>query len=216
LGLVPREMMMTKTIEELLQEPLDPKHVSKRKNFGGGGSLSYIEGHHAIREANRIFGPLGWDRSTVEMHCVQQEQDAKGNWRVTYTAKSVIRVGDGGSAFRCAVREGWGTGQGINKDLGMAHEGACKEAETDAMKRALMTFGDPLGLALYDKKQTNVRANDAPPPEDVAKRVLEIEEKVKACKSASNLQSLFKELDRETRKAAKPIFEKRQSELGGG
>jgi DNA repair and recombination protein RAD52 len=209
LGLSPREMMMTKTIEELLQEPLDPKHVSKRKNFGGGGSLSYIEGHHAIREANRIFGSLGWSRVTEQMHCVQQEQDAKSNWRVTYTAKSIIRIGG-------VVREGWGTGQGINKDLGMAHEGACKEAETDAMKRALMTFGDPLGLALYDKKQTNVRANDAPPPEDVAKRVLEIEEKVKACKSASNLQSLFKELDRETRKAAKPIFEKRQSELGGG
>jgi DNA recombination protein Rad52 len=206
-------MMMTKTIEELLQEPLDPKHVSKRKNFGGGGLLSYVEGHHVIREANRIFGPLGWDRVTEQMHCVQQEQDDKGLWRVTYTAKCRIFARD--DLDTSAQREGWGTGQGINKDLGMAHEGACKEAETDAMKRALMTFGDPLGLALYDKKQTNVRANDAPPPEDVAKRVLEIEEKVKACKSASNLQSLFKELDRETRKAAKPIFEKRQAELGG-
>jgi DNA repair and recombination protein RAD52 len=41
-------------------------------------------------------------------------------------------------------------------DLGQAHESAIKEAETDAMKRALMTFGNPFGLALYDKEQANV------------------------------------------------------------
>ncbi|MFM7549233.1 MAG: Rad52/Rad22 family DNA repair protein, partial [Cyanobacteriota bacterium] len=36
------------------------------------------------------------------------------------------------------------------------HESALKEAETDAMKRALMTFGNPFGLALYDKRQREV------------------------------------------------------------
>jgi hypothetical protein len=41
-------------------------------------------------------------------------------------------------------------------DLGQAHESALKEAETDAMKRALMTFGNPFGLALYDKRQRQV------------------------------------------------------------
>ena len=41
-------------------------------------------------------------------------------------------------------------------DLGQAHESALKEAETDAMKRALMTFGNPFGLALYDKAQRQV------------------------------------------------------------
>jgi hypothetical protein len=40
---------------------------------------------------------------------------------------------------------------------GEAHESAIKEAETDAMKRALTTFGNPFGLALYDKEQHNVR-----------------------------------------------------------
>jgi hypothetical protein len=30
------------------------------------------------------------------------------------------------------------------------------EAETDAMKRALVTFGNPFGLALYDKSQRQV------------------------------------------------------------
>src|SRR5262249_13193550 len=39
-----------------------------------------------------------------------------------------------------------------------------KEAETDAMKRALMTFGNPFGLALYDKDQTNVADSNGHDP----------------------------------------------------
>ena len=54
------------------------------------------------------------------------------------------------------IREGCGAGHGIDTDLGQAHESALKEAETDAMKRALMTFGNPFGLALYDKQQREV------------------------------------------------------------
>lgn len=34
---------------------------------------------------------------------------------------------------------------------------ACKEAETDATKRALATFGNPIGFALYDKERRGVR-----------------------------------------------------------
>jgi len=48
-------------------------------------------------------------------------------------------------------------------DLGQAHESALKEAETDAMKRALMTFGNPFGLALYDKRQREVTSSAAAP-----------------------------------------------------
>jgi hypothetical protein len=54
------------------------------------------------------------------------------------------------------IREGTGAGHGIDTDLGLAHESAIKEAETDAMKRALVTFGNPFGLALYDKSQRQV------------------------------------------------------------
>jgi len=60
------------------------------------------------------------------------------------------------------VREGSGAGHGIDVDLGQAHESALKEAETDAMKRALMTFGNPFGLALYDKRQREVTSSAAP------------------------------------------------------
>ena len=39
---------------------------------------------------------------------------------------------------------------------GKTFKAAAKEAETDAMKRALMTFGNIFGLALYAKNQTEV------------------------------------------------------------
>jgi hypothetical protein len=72
--------------------------------------------------------------------------------RITVTAGGLLPI----------IREGSGAGHGIDVDLGQAHESALKEAETDAMKRALMTFGNPFGLALYDKLQREVEG-DAPP-----------------------------------------------------
>jgi hypothetical protein len=63
-----------------------------------------------------------------------------------------VRAGD---ADIC--REGCGSGHGKGATPGEAHESALKEAETDAMKRALATFGNPFGLALYDKTQSGVR-----------------------------------------------------------
>lgn len=35
-----------------------------------GRELSYIEGWHAIAEANRIFGFDAWSRETIESKCV--------------------------------------------------------------------------------------------------------------------------------------------------
>ena len=65
------------------------------------------------------------------------------------------------SAFRAGdvtiVREGSGTGEGKAATAGQAHEIALKSAETDATKRALATFGNVFGLALYDREQAGVR-----------------------------------------------------------
>ena len=72
-----------------------------------------------------------------------------GKWFVGYRAK--VRVEAQG-----VVREGSAGGSGVSKSLSDAIESALKEAETDAMKRALMTFGNPFGLALYDKSKSNV------------------------------------------------------------
>jgi len=131
-----------------LSAKLDASNVKKRSQ--AGRELSYIEGWVAIAEANRIFGFDGWHRETVELRqLVTVYDNAKGNKVVNYLAKVRVTVGT-------IVREGCGFGSGIDRDEGQAHESALKEAETDAMKRALMTFGNPFGLALYDKQQADV------------------------------------------------------------
>lgn len=147
---------MTFTAEQnaALAANLDKGRVATRKQ--AGRELSYIEGWWAISEANRIFGFDGWSSETVDIRCVSERERkigkdnyAKDGWGVSYVARVRIVVGG-------VVREGVGAGHGIDADLGQAHESAIKEAETDARKRGLMTFGNPFGLALYDKTQANV------------------------------------------------------------
>lgn len=145
-----------------LSGPLNRAMVKQREQ--SGRKLSYIEGWHAIGEANRIFGFDAWHRETVELRCVSERErkigrDQKPGWGVTYVARVRIIVSG-------IVRDGSGAGHGIDVDPGLAHESALKEAETDAMKRALMTFGNPFGLALYDKTQAAVA--DLPKPPDPA------------------------------------------------
>ena len=65
----------------------------------------------------------------------------------------------------CVVREGWGSGEARAATTGEAHELALKSAETDATKRALSTFGNPFGLALYDRELNGVRNRKALVPE---------------------------------------------------
>jgi len=145
-----------------LAAPLNRAHVQTRSQ--AGRSLNYLEGWFAISEANRIFGFDGWQRETIELRCVAEAQrpigqDQKPGWGVTYIARVRIRLGSQAKGGATLVREGSGAGHGIDTDLGLAHESALKEAETDAMKRALMTFGNPFGLALYDKQQRQVTSS---------------------------------------------------------
>ena len=145
-----------------LAAPLNRANVQTRSQ--AGRSFNYLEGWVAIREANRIFGFDGWQRETIELRCVSESQrpigrDQKPGWGVTYIARVRIRLGSQASGAHSLVREGSGAGHGIDVDLGLAHESALKEAETDAMKRALMTFGNPFGLALYDKQQRQVTSS---------------------------------------------------------
>ncbi|MFM7268881.1 MAG: RAD52 family DNA repair protein [Cyanobium sp.] len=146
-----------------LSAPLDRANVRQREQ--GRSRVSYLEGWQVIAEANRIFGFDGWQRQTIAVRCVAQAErsigrDQKPGWVVTYTARVRVTVTAGG--LTPLIREGSGAGHGIDVDLGQAHESALKEAETDAMKRALMTFGNPFGLALYDKAQRQVTSSAAP------------------------------------------------------
>ena len=141
-----------------LTNTLDPSVVAERTQ--SGRSFSYVEAWHAIAEANRIFGFDAWDRETTDTRCVQERErtigkapNEKQGWGVSYVCKVRVTVRASGTVV---TREGTGAGHGIDQDLGQAHESAVKEAESDAMKRALMQFGNPFGLALYDKSRASV------------------------------------------------------------
>jgi DNA recombination protein Rad52 len=127
-----------------------------------GFSLCYVEGWYTIAEANRIFGFDGWDRETISAECVWQGQ-VHGVPSCSYVARVRVRVHTGAPPI---VREGSGFGTGTGNTPGEAHEKALKEAETDAMKRALATFGNRFGLCLYDKGQHGVAKGKRSRPHD--------------------------------------------------
>ena len=134
-----------------LRAKLDARHVKTRK--ANGTDLNYVEGWHVISEANRIFGYDAWDRRTVASKCVSNSGNGQRHF-AAYTAKVRITVRAGDITI---VREGSGTGEGSGLTPGQAHEIALKSAETDGTKRALSTFGNPFGLALYDREQLGIR-----------------------------------------------------------
>ncbi len=147
-----------------LQAPLARDVVKEREQ--AGRKFSYVEAYHCENEANRIFGFAAWDRETDI--ALISEAVAGDKHRVYYRAKVRITVR---SVDEVTVREGCGYGSGIDKDLGQAHESALKEAESDAEKRALKTFGNPFGQALYDKTKSEVAA-PMPGAVDLAIRIL--------------------------------------------
>ena len=136
-------MLLDQAAKDALSAPLDLNNVKQRKG-AGGRKLDYISGEHAIAEANRIFGFDGWSCETVHMECVSDKPP-------TYIARVRVRAGG-------VTRDGWGG------DNGNDHENAVKGAETDAIKRALRTFGNQFGLPLYDKEENAENLTRGPEP----------------------------------------------------
>ena len=160
-------MIDWKSISADLAKKLDPAHVKPAKQFGPKGD--YIEGWHAMAEANRIFGFGEWSYSITDCRAVSEGprpigKDKKPGFGVTYVATVRVMVGD-------VIREDVGAGHGYDADLGLAHESAIKEAVTDALKRALRGFGNPFGLALYDKSREHVGI-DAPTADDAKAKLM--------------------------------------------
>jgi DNA repair and recombination protein RAD52 len=118
-----------------------------------GQSLSYLDGHYIITKTNELLGHENWSYTVNKYQIVQTEEkeNAKGkiNQYVGYVAQVTVNWGN-------ITRSDVGFGQGIDNDLGRAHESAIKEAATDALKRALRTFGQAFGLALYDKSGAHI------------------------------------------------------------
>lgn len=168
-----------------LSRKLDPANVKPAKAYGPKGD--YIEGWHAMAEANRIFGFDGWDYTITECKCVSErprkigkDQNAKDGFGVSYIATVQVTVYG-------VTRQDVGSGHGYDVDCGLAHESAIKEAVTDALKRALRSFGNPFGLALYDKSRENVGV-DLPPPAQLDPHIVQ---HIGAAKTADDLKSIW-------------------------
>ena len=148
-------MAFTEAQLKNLEAKLDAKYVRTRRAHDT--TLAYVEGWHVIAEANRIFGYDAWDRHTLSTRCVWSGE-ASHHFAAAYTAKVRIAVRAGSLTI---TREGSGSGEAKAPSPGEAHELALKAAETDATKRALATFGNPFGLALYDRELAGVKNRKA-------------------------------------------------------
>ena len=145
---------------QLLGYELDASRIKTREK--GNISLSYIEGHDVIETANRIFGYGNWSYTITKLEQVSQETNHNQNVVICY--KAVVRI------IACDIshtkeiaREDVGFGTGVAKTLSDAHEGAAKEAVTDALKRAMRSFGNQFGNSLYDKTKNHQANNESIP-----------------------------------------------------
>ena len=109
--------------------------------FTIGTAIRCIRQVLVAAEANRIFGFDCRDGTALSPRCAWSETEA-GQCAALYTTKVRITVRVAGELI---MPEGIGTGFGGARSPEAAHEIALKAAETDATKRALSTFGNPLG-----------------------------------------------------------------------
>lgn len=99
-----------------------------------------------INIANEIFGFNGWSSSILALDTDFIDTDSQGRHTVGVTARVRVTLRDG------AYHEDCGYGSMSNsRDKAAALEKCKKEAVTDALKRALRSFGNVLGNCLYDK-----------------------------------------------------------------
>ena len=129
-----------------LSQPIDPTLVSQRKGRAGR-TFSYIEGHTAIDEANRVFGYGGWGFELVEnvtLRRIETADTQTGEMKVVNAYAAPVRVTVPGAPPRTDI--GF---HAVTDETADGHETALKGAVTDGMKRALRSFGDRFGNGLY-------------------------------------------------------------------
>jgi len=167
---------MSNKIHDKLSEPLDRDIVFSRKV--SGRDVQYIEGHAAIRNANKCFGFDGWAYEISQLILTPCGENKNGNKVVS--AQAIIKV-----TALDVLREDVGYGEGIAKSLPAANESAGKEAVTDGLKRALRSYGDQFGNGLYDKRFDHTWI---PEPDE------EIMNKIDACKTKAEIRATYKKI----------------------
>jgi len=149
--------MFTDAQIEQLEQELDSNRIKSRSK--GNVNLSYLEGFDVIETANSIFGFGNWSYAITTLEQVSEEQNSNQNTVICYKAIVKLTVQDLEHS-KSIHREDIGFGTGISKSLADAHEGAGKEAVTDALKRGLKSLGNQFGLSLYDKTRNQQPQNN--------------------------------------------------------
>jgi len=144
---------------QVLQYDIDESRIKSRSK--GNINLSYLEAFDIIETANKIFGYGNWNYSITSLETVSQETNSNQNIVIAY--KAVVNVTINDLAHNKHVsREDVGFGTGIAKQLSDAHEGGAKEAVTDAIKRAMRSFGNQFGNSLYNKSRQKSQQSNQP------------------------------------------------------
>ncbi len=152
--------MFDKKQLDILNQELDICRIKTRDK--GNISLSYIEGFDVIDTANLIFGYGNWSYLISSLTQVSQEQNHNQNFVVCYKAVVKLIVKDDNHS-KSIFRQDVGFGTGVSKTLADSHENAGKEAVTDALKRAMRSFGNQFGNSLYDKTKNHQANNESIP-----------------------------------------------------
>lgn len=144
--------MFDKNQLAILTQELDSNRIKTREK--GNINLSYIEGFDVIDTANKVFGFGNWSYSISKLDQVSQEVNQNQNNVVCYKAVVQIQIYNINHTLD-VNRQDVGFGTGVAKSLADAHEGAAKEAVTDAIKRCFRSFGNQFGNSLYDKTKNH-------------------------------------------------------------
>ena len=137
---------------KILNEELNSSRIKTREK--GNVSLSYIEGFDVIDTANLIFGFGNWDYAISKLEFISSEMNHNQNHVICYKAVVKLIVKDENHT-KSIFRQDVGFGSGVAKTLADSHENAGKEAVTDALKRAMRSFGNQFGNSLYDKTRNH-------------------------------------------------------------
>lgn len=134
------------TLQARLNKQLGPEFISTRAG-PGGGKVAYIAAEKVINLANEVFGFNGWS-SSIQQVQIDFVDESASSGKISLGLSIIVRVTLKDGTFHEDI--GYGSIENA-KGKAAAFEKAKKEAATDAMKRALRTFGNLLGNCLYDK-----------------------------------------------------------------
>jgi DNA repair and recombination protein RAD52 len=133
------------TLQSQLDKQLGPEYISSRPG-ASGQKVHYLAAEKVINLANEVFGFNGWSSAiqNIQIDFVDENQ----NGRISLGLSVIVRVTLKDGTFHEDV--GYGHIENC-KGKAAAFEKAKKEGTTDALKRALRTFGNILGNCIYDK-----------------------------------------------------------------